>query len=93
MLKKVSRSSRTIQLCNQISFRLFFGLFFPCRKLYRFEKYNEAIDDIIKALDIDYDNKAFHLMQEVADSTMTPLVAKLKIQATKIQTIVIGLIA
>lgn len=59
------------------------GYSFRAESYIGLKKYNEAIDDIIKALDIDYDNKAFHLMQEVADSTMTPLVAKLKIQATK----------
>lgn len=59
------------------------GYSFRAESYIGLKKYNEAIDDIIKALDIDYDNKAFLLMQEVADSTMTPLVAKLKIQATK----------
>lgn len=45
------------------------------------KKYNEAIDDIIKALEINGDGKAYYLMQEVADSASTPLIAKLKIQA------------
>lgn len=47
------------------------------------KQYDKAIDDIIKALDIDEDNKAFHLMQQVADSAMVPLVAKLKVQSVK----------
>ena len=47
------------------------------------QQYDKAIDDIIKALDIDGDNKAFHLMQQVADSAMVPLVAKLKVQSVK----------
>lgn len=47
------------------------------------KQYDKAIDDIIKALDIDGDNKAFHLMQQVADSAMVPLVAKLKVQSVK----------
>lgn len=47
------------------------------------KQYDKAIDDIIKALDIDGDNKAFHLMQQVADSAMIPLVAKLKVQSVK----------
>lgn len=45
------------------------------------KKYNEAIDDIIQALDIDDDNRAYYLMQEIADSAGMPLIAKLKIQA------------
>lgn len=47
------------------------------------KQYDKAIDDIIKALDIDGDNKAFHVMQQVADSAMVPLVAKLKVQSVK----------
>lgn len=47
------------------------------------KRYDKAIDDIIKALDIDGDNKAFHVMQQVADSAMVPLVAKLKVQSVK----------
>lgn len=46
-------------------------------------KYNEAIDDIIKALDLDYDEKAFYLMFQVADSAFMPLAAKLKVQSVK----------
>lgn len=47
------------------------------------KQYDKAIDDIIKALDIDGDNKAFHVMLQVADSAMVPLVAKLKVQSVK----------
>lgn len=43
-------------------------------------KYNEAIDDIITALGINGDNKAYYLLQEVADSASVPLISKLKIQ-------------
>ena len=46
-------------------------------------RYDEAIDDIIHALDIDYDQKAFYLMLDVADSARMPLVGKLKIQSAK----------
>lgn len=59
------------------------GYSFRAESLIGLKKYDEAIDDIIHALDIDYDNKAFYLMQDVADSAMVPLVAKLKIQSTK----------
>ena len=44
------------------------------------KKYNEAVDDIITALGIDDDNKAYRLMQDIADSASTTLIAKLKIQ-------------
>lgn len=47
------------------------------------KQYDKAIDDIIKALDIDGDNKAFNVMLQVADSAMVPLVAKLKVQSVK----------
>ncbi len=43
-------------------------------------KYNEAVDDVIKALAIDYDDQAFSLMQQLADSAFDYTVAKLKIQ-------------
>ena len=59
------------------------GYSFRAESLIGLKKYDEAINDIIHALDIDYDNKAFYLMMEVADSTMVPLVAKLKIQSIK----------
>lgn len=59
------------------------GYSFRAESLIGLKKYDEAIDDIIHALDIDYDNKAFYLMQDMADSAMVPLVAKLKIQSTK----------
>ena len=44
------------------------------------KKYNEAIDDIIQALGIDSDKKAYSQMIEIADSAASPLIAKLKIQ-------------
>ena len=59
------------------------GYSFRAESFIGLKKYDEAIDDIIRALEIDYDDKAFYLMQEVADSAMMPLVAKLKIQSTK----------
>ena len=47
------------------------------------KKYNEAIDDVITALGIDQDNKAFYVLQELADSAFKQTVAKLKIQKIK----------
>ena len=45
--------------------------------------WNEATDDIIKALDIDGDNKAFYLMQTLPKDASELLKSKLKIQMTK----------
>lgn len=47
------------------------------------KKYDKAIDDVITALSIDGDNKAFHLMQTLADSALVQTVAKLKAQKVK----------
>lgn len=47
------------------------------------KKYNEAIDDIITALGIDQDNKAFYELQTLADSAFAQTIAKLKIQKLK----------
>ena len=45
--------------------------------------WNEATDDIIKALDINCDNKAFYLMQTLPKEASDLLKSKLKIQMTK----------
>ena len=47
------------------------------------KKYNEAIDDVISALGIDRDRKAFYELQELADSALEQTVAKLKVQKIK----------
>ena len=47
------------------------------------KKYNEAIDDVITALGIDQDDKAFYELQTLADSAFTQTVAKLKVQKLK----------
>lgn len=47
------------------------------------KKYNEAIDDVINALGIDRDRKAFYELQELADSAFEQTVAKLKAQKIK----------
>ena len=47
------------------------------------KKYNEAIDDVIKALSIDQDDKAFYELQVLADSAFAQTVAKLKVQKLK----------
>ena len=47
------------------------------------KKYNEAIDDVISALGIDRDRKAFYELQELVDSAFEQTVAKLKVQKIK----------
>lgn len=47
------------------------------------KKWNEATDDIVKALDIDGDNKAFYLMQNLPNEASGLLKSKLKIQMAK----------
>lgn len=47
------------------------------------KKYNKAVDDVIMALSIDGDNKAFLLMQTLADSALVQTVSKLKAQKVK----------
>lgn len=59
------------------------GYSFRAESYLGLKQYDKAIDDVIKALDIDGDNKAFHLMQEVADSAMVSLTAKLKVRSAK----------
>lgn len=50
-------------------------------------KYNEAATDIVKALEINHDSKAFYHMQELADSSMTTIATKLRVQAAKESTV------
>ena len=47
------------------------------------KKYNEAIDDVITALGIDQDDKAFYELQTLADSAFVQTVTKLKVQKLK----------
>lgn len=47
------------------------------------EKWAEATDDILKALSIDGDNKAFYLMQTLKEPAFGMMKAKMKIQGTK----------
>lgn len=47
------------------------------------KKYNEAIDDVISALYINNDDKAFYELQVLADSAFDATVAKLKVQKLK----------
>lgn len=47
------------------------------------KEYIKAIDDVIKALSIDGDDKAFFLMVDLAEHAKTELITKLKVASTK----------
>ncbi len=47
------------------------------------KKYQEAAADIVKALEINHDDKAFYHMKELADSSLLSIVTKLKVQMAK----------
>lgn len=47
------------------------------------EKWNEATDDIVKALSIDWDRKAHYLALTVKEPAFTMLVSKLRVQSAK----------
>ncbi|MBQ7279974.1 MAG: tetratricopeptide repeat protein [Bacteroidales bacterium] len=49
----------------------------------RMHRYSEAADDIISALDIDADNKAWVLLQMMADSSFSVMNTKLRVRAAK----------
>ena len=50
---------------------------------YKLKDYNKAVDDIIKALSIDGDNKAFNIMMDMGEEAKDILIAKLKIKRMK----------
>lgn len=57
----------------------FSGYSFRAESYFGLKKWDEAIDDVIRSLSIDGNDKAFYLMQELADSSRTSLVAKLRL--------------
>lgn len=59
------------------------GYSFRAESYVGLKQYDKAIDDIVKALDINGDTNTLGLMLQVADSASVPLVAKLKVQAAK----------
>jgi clan AA aspartic protease (TIGR02281 family) len=59
------------------------GYSFRAESYFRLHRYSEAAEDIISALDIDQNDKAFMLMCEMADSSQVVMEAKLKSQCIK----------
>ncbi len=59
------------------------GYSFRAESYIGMEKYGEALDDVITALSIDGDNKAFYQIQQLADIEPDLTIAKMKIQKTK----------
>lgn len=60
-----------------------YGYSFRAESYIGLKKYKEAIDDVITALRINNDTKAFYEMQQLADSVPEQTIARLKIQKTK----------
>ena len=50
------------------------------------KKYNEAASDVVKALSINKEDKAFYLMQQLADSSLISVITRLKVEANKTPT-------
>ena len=59
------------------------GYSFRADCLYNLKRYSEATDDVIKALDIDGNSKAYYILQLIADSAFQIVSTKLKIQQSK----------
>lgn len=59
------------------------GYSFRAESYIGLEKWNEATDDIVKALSLDWDRKAHYLAVMVKEPAFTMLVAKLKVQTAK----------
>lgn len=57
------------------------GYSFRAESYMGLKRYMEAASDIVKALELDYDNKAFGLMIDIADSAFVQISTKLKAMA------------
>ena len=60
------------------------GYSFRAESYIGLEKWNEATDDIVKALSLDWDRKAHYLAMNMKEPAFTMLVAKLKVQSAKV---------
>ena len=47
------------------------------------EKWNEATDDLIKSLSIDWDRKAVYILSDLKEPALTMMISKMKIQSAK----------
>ena len=59
------------------------GYSFRAESLIGLKKYDDAIDDIITAINLDHNQKAFYLMKDIVGPAKAQLIAKLKVQTTK----------
>lgn len=59
------------------------GYSFRADSYFGLKKYDKALDDVITALGIDGDNKAFAIMRQLSDSAYVETVAKFKVQKIK----------
>ena len=81
--KKYAEAIKQFDYVTKLASDYASGYSFRAESYIGLKKYNEAIDDIIKALELNYDNKAFYLMQQVADSSFTEIEAKIRVQTVK----------
>ena len=75
----VNQFDHAIKLDNKYSQ----GYSFRAEAYLGLEKWNEATDDIVKALSLDWDRKAISLAMTIKDPAFTMLVSKMKIQSAK----------
>ncbi len=59
------------------------GYSFRAESYIGLEKWSEATDDIVKALNLDWDRKAIHLAATLEEPAMTMVISKMKIQSVK----------
>lgn len=59
------------------------GFSFRAESYAGLKQYSKSADDIVKALSIDGDNKAFYWMRVLADSALVDITTKLKVEAAK----------
>ena len=81
--KKYAEAIKQFDYVTKLASDYASGYSFRAESYIGLKKYNEAIDDIIKALELNFDNKAFYLMQQVADSSFTEIEAKIRVQTVK----------
>ena len=59
------------------------GYSFRAKSYIELEKWNEATDDLVTAMGLDWDRMALFLMSSLKDPALTMLISKLKVQASK----------
>lgn len=81
--KKYEDAIKQFDYVNKLEPSYSYAYSFRAESYIGLKKYNEAIDDVITALGIDQDDKAFYELQTLADSAFAQTVTKLKVQKLK----------